>query len=320
MSVTRLKALQWGQESSWGTPVAATMKTPTLGDASAKINSVVWKGDFFGTVGPAEAQSLEAQDWNLTAPFAGAYELLPYPFESLWGIATPSGTGPYTYTYTAPYANVPSNVRSYTFEYGPIDNMYQLAGGLCNRIAINGEIGQPWQIESEFMGKQASYLASPASLAFLSVNLIRMADTVLYIDDWSGTIGSTQINATFIGFAAEFTSERHLKRFAGDVYPSAWGDSSFDGSLRLTLEFNTTSKAYLDAILSGLTSKLIRIKATNGSNEAQIDFAGVFDGEPELFSDRDGNVTLDLNLNARYNSTLGYWARVTATNSLASLP
>ena len=320
MAVSRLKAVQLGKESQWGTPVAATMKMPTLTEPSVQRRATIWQSDFYGVVGPGQVQTEEQHSAEASIGFAGAYELGPYPFASFWGDNAPTGTGPYTYTYTGPYDNVPSSVRSNTIEYGPPGAFYQLAGALTSQVSISGEIGQPWQFSWNLLAKTVTPLANPAALAFLSVNLIRMADTVLYIDDWGGTFGSTQITAAFISFEVEFNSERHLKFFAGDVEPSAWGDGGFSGSLRLTLEFNSSTKNQLDAIMSGLASKLIRIKATSGSNVAQIDFAGTYDGEPSLFPDRDGNVTLELNMIPRYSADAGYWAQVSFTNSLSSLP
>lgn len=320
MAVSRLKAVQIGKETNWGVPVAATMKMPTVTEPSVQRRATLWQADFHGYVGPGEAQSEEQRSVEASINFAGAYELGPYPFAAFWGDSAPSGTGPYTYTYTAPYANVPSGVRSNTIEYGPPGGYYRIAGALTSRLSITGELGNPWQFSWDLMGRSVVPLGSPASLAFLAVNLIRMADTVLYIDNWGGSFGSTQITAAFIGFEVEFNSERHLKWFAGDVEPGAWGDNGFGGSLRLTLEFTPTTKAELDAIMSGLTSKLVRIEATSGSYKATIDFAGTYDGEPQLFPDRDGNVTLELNMLPRYSPDAGYWAQVSFVNDLSSLP
>lgn len=320
MPASRLKMVQLGKESAWGTPVAATVRIPTLAEPSVNPNTTLWQSEFYGFVGPGETMSVEAIDWSGSFPFAATYEFVPYLFDSLWGAASPSGSGPYTYSYTAPYTAMPSNPRSYTIEYGAPGAMYRLLGGLTTRIGISGEVGQPWQVENDFIGKKVEPLASAANLALLATKLIRMADTRLFIDNWGGTIGSTQINAALIAFSLEFTSTRHLKRFAGDVHPSAWGDNTFGGSLSLTLEFTPNVKSQLDALLNGLTSRLFRIEATTGDYRATIDFAGAYEGNPSLFSDRDGNVTIELAVVPRYSPDLGYWAKAEFVNNLNALP
>ena len=262
--------------------------------------------------------TLEKQDWEAKITMGLSYQHLPYIMRGLWGKVTASGSGPYQRTYVSPQDAPPTNPAFYTVEYGPKDAEYQLAGGLITEATIKGEVGSAWTADFSMKGGRATPQAYTA-LAEPSVDLIRFANTLLYIDDWGGTIGSTQISNAFINFEYQFTTGRHLKRFSGDVWPAAYGEGEFLGGLKLALEYNSTTKTIFDAALSGLKSLLVRIKGVSGTNQAILDFAGYLAGNPELFPDREGNTIMNLELKPRYNATLGYWGQVDTYNDLSSL-
>ena len=97
------------------------------------------------------------------------------------------------------------------------------------------------------------------------IAVIRMSDTKLYVDTWTGTMGATEVPATLISFALNAGPSSHLKQFAGSIHPTSYGVGRWEGDLTLTLEFNAASKAYVDGLLSGLVQRQIQIKATTGS-------------------------------------------------------
>ena len=112
---------------------------------------------------------------------------------------------------------------------------------------------------------------------------------------------------------------RHLKRFVGDTAPGSWGEGKFDVTGSFVMEFNATSKAYLDALLTAELSKAIRLSATSGTNVAQLDFSGAIDNVDTLFGDRDGNCTVSFDFVGRYDTTNTMWFDVSVTNGVSSL-
>ncbi|MCP4099148.1 MAG: hypothetical protein GY748_23240 [Planctomycetaceae bacterium] len=318
MAVTQLRAVQVGKEVVWGTPVAATAKLMAVTDASFQLNQTLDQPSFLGTLAPGQEVALVTSDWSGNVTVAATYEDLPYFFDGLLGIATPSGSGPYTYDYAGPTTAVPTAPRMFTVEYGAIGAEYNLAGGLITGLNINIEQGQAWRVSADFAGK----VMTPSALTALSerdTTLINTVDTALTIDPYAGTVGSTVITATLIGATVGLSSERHHKRFVGGITPDAWGEGQFSSTLTLTCEFNATSKAYVDAMLTAASSKIVQLEATSGTNVATIDFTGYYDGGVTLFDDRDGNITVTFNLVGQYDLTNTSWFDVSIDNSVASL-
>jgi hypothetical protein len=101
--------------------------------------------------------------------------------------------------------------------------------------------------------------------------------------------------------------------------PTAHGEAQWEGTLQTVLEFDSTAKAYVDALLSGKVEKQIEIEATRGDNVATIQFAGTLIGGVPLFGDRDGNMTVELNWEGTFNSTLGNWLKMSVINGVSAL-
>jgi len=319
MGTKILELLQTGKEVAWGTAVAATAKLMGYTDFTMRPVTDVHQPEERGRLGPSPLAALvgQAAEGNMT--LEATYEDLPFIFDSIFAVATPTGADPYTYAYTAPYTAVPT-IRENTFEFGQSGGEYKLAGGVLTGLTITGETKGVWTVAAPVIGKQVSTVTL-ASLNDRTVELIRFADTVLYIDAWGGTIGTTAITSAFIRFELAVETGRHLKFFDTSVLPGLYGHGKFTGTLKLLLEWNAAVKAYLDSLITpALVQKQIRIKATSGTHMATIDFAGVLAEAPEMFQDREGNEVVELSLNGQYNPTLGNWCKTEVVNGVATLP
>ncbi|NIV32914.1 MAG: hypothetical protein GWN58_26760, partial [Anaerolineae bacterium] len=143
----------------------------------------------------------------------------------------------------------------------------------------------------------------------------------IYIDTWSGTIGSTVLADALISFDLNVTTNRHMKMFAGNLQPDDWGDGQYRGTLTTVLEYTSDTKAIVDALLTpALQQRMIRIIATSAPRSATIDFYGTLVNGAELFSDREGNVTVSLEWQGTYNDTDSEWLSFDIVNLVASLP
>jgi hypothetical protein len=320
MPATALRKVQLGKEATWGTATAATAVLMGATDAELSIDDEVQVIEQVGSLGPSGLVAEVSQSGSGSIKATATYEDILYFLHGIFGAGTKTGTtAPYSWAYAAPLSSAPTP-QVYTIEYGTAGALYKLAGALFSKMTISGEAGKTWEISTDVLGKQVSTLSSLASLSDRAVTLVNMADTVLAVDTTGGTAGATTVDATLIKFDLEVDTKRHLKQFAGNVLPTAYGEDRWTGSLKLTLEFNAASKAYVDALLApGVVQKLIEIKGTKGSQSVAIDFCGVLAKGTKLFGDRNGNMTVELTFDPLNTGTLADWLKVTVANTVASL-
>lgn len=316
MVATRSRIVALGKETTWGTPVAATARLMGLMDASFQPDDVTEVLPDLGRYSPSPNALQLQQAASGSIQVYGTYEDAPYILDGIFGEASPTGSDPYTYSYAAPIAT-PATPKKYSVEYGATGAAYVMSGGLMKTLRIAGAAGRYWEVSTDLIGELIATV-SLASLSDRAVEAIRMADTLCYIDAWGGTIGSTS-GGKLISFDLNVDTMRHLKVFAGNLNPTDHGEDKWEGTLQTVLELNSTSKAYVDALLSAKVQRLIEIKATSGSKVAEIQFAGtLIDGIP-LFGDRDGNMTVELTWAGTHNAALGNWLKAEVINAVSAL-
>lgn len=318
-----LAEIQIGKETVWGTPVAPTAKLMGIESCKIKpINEAILLSSL-GSLVPGRNASLTKVAAEATLGGEALFEDLPYWFDGLFDEATPTGAGPYVYTYSAPDGTEPTP-RIFTLTHG--DNagsyVYGMEGGIVSKLVISGKTGEAWKFQADLIGEQVNTDAL-ASLSSRAVNAIMAHMTDLYIDAWGGTIGTTQITGPFFSFELTINTNRAIYHSLGSIMGVGYREAKYNGTLKLSLELDATSQAYLDAILaaSAVFQKQIRIKGSSGASLiAQLDFAGTAMKSPETFTDQDGVTTLDLELEGTYNSTLGNWLEAEITNGVTTLP
>jgi hypothetical protein len=252
-----------------------------------------------------------------------SYEDAPYSFDAMFGIATP-GAGPgFKRDWAGPLDTAPVP-RINTFEYNQTGYAYTMNGEMLTTLEITIESAKLWTFIETYLGKWF-VPGTLTTLAARSVEAIKAADTMLYVDPF-GTAGgaATLLDKSGIKAVLKLDSRRHLKQFIGNALPQDWGFDQYQGTLALTLELNTATKALLDLIAVDppqTFQRLFRFTATHGAKIAQLDFAGVLENPDELFGDRDGNETLTLNFKSKTDLTgLGNWFKASVTNGVATLP
>ena len=319
MAVKDLIKLQIGQEATWGAGAVATAKLMGVTDISLDIVDTVHQSEALnGTLYPSDLVALAEQHGEGSFSMDLSYDDILYPLDGLFEEETPTGGPAYVWTYIAPTTAVLSS-NNYCFEIGGTGAEYECLGATPTGMTISGEAGGVWTAEVPFFSKAVDD-ASMTGLSDRTVELIRMSDTVLAIDAWGGTIGTTTVSNELIAFTLSFDTGRHLKQFNASLAPSSYGETKWTGTLDLTMEYSTTTKAIVDA-MSGATlqQRLIRLTATSGADIVQIDFAGTLANGVSLFSDRDGNLTADLSFTGTYSDTGTEWLEFTVTNSIDAL-
>lgn len=325
MTVKDLIQVQLGKETVWGTGVAATAKLMGVVDAMHQpvVNAKVF-AERRASLDPGYVTALTGLAGGMRIEGTVLYEDFPYFLDGLISEATPSGGGPYTRTYASGSAYTP---RPSTAYIGSSAGMYRLLGGVVNGLTIRGAAGEndtELTYTAELIGKQLDTTGSLASLSDRTATPAMASHLALYIDAWAGTIGTTAITTAF-SFELGLNLNRMLKRYLGSLLPATYETAKADpagNTLRLSLNFDATSKALLDVILGGSSvfQRQVRIKATSGTNILQFDFAGTTVAAPEVFTDVDGVLSVDIVLNATYNSALGGWFAAQSVNSVSALP
>ena len=325
MPATALKVVQLFAEpaSTWGSAARATVKLIGVTDAQLSIDQEIYQPPAMGYLYPANQTAEVAQSGSGSVKQDGLYQDVCYWLDGTFGPATGSaGVGTaYIYNYAAPTGAI-SHPRSYTMEFGTTAGPYSLQGTLVQKLTIEGEAGKVWTVGADLLGKKAASVVLSTSVTDTrSVQLIRVADTVLAVGAWANST-YTNVTATLIKFTLEADPKRHAKTFAGSVNPGSHGEDRWEGSLTTVLEFNSTAKAYVDAMLSGVVQRRFRLTATGtpaANRIAVLEFAGTLVEGAKLFEDRDGNITVSLKWSGTYSSTLGNWLKAKVTNELAAL-
>lgn len=321
---------QWqiGKETTWGTPVAGSAKVMGMQtDARLKAanRSAVYE-DVRGSLAPGYLDGLEeiggAGNFNLI----GTFEDIPYWLDAAFGLATPSGTGPYVYAYTGFTTTYPTP-RIMTVIDGSSQSgagIYRLEGGLVNSLTIEGKTGGPLMVSGDFIGQTVS-VGTLAALSDRTVEVIMGQPWTVYVDAAAGTIGTTQITTTAIAFKFSIDLNRTLVRSMDALIPDTWNQGKLApeaAKLSLTLRYNATSLAYMDALVpqTATFERQIRLKTTSGTKIFQLDFAGIVTEPPETRSDEDGVATMELEFTGKYNSALANYVAASVTNSVSALP
>lgn len=328
MTVKDLMQVQVGTESPWGTAVAATAKLMGVSACEIQplVNTKLFK-ELRASLSPASTAAVSGMAGAAHLEGFGSYEDLNYALENLLGVVTPSGAGPYVRAGEAAKTATPTP-KYLTLLFGNAAGVYGLAGGLGAALTLKGQAGEndtELSYSWDLIGKQVDDGALVA-LNDRTVNPIMMSHFQVYIDTWAGTVGTTEVLTTTMGFELSLKVDRFLKRYLGSLAPGAWEDRAFkpsDNKLKLSLELNATSKAILDALVHSapaLTQRQIRLKATDTTRIAQFDFAGTLTQAPKIFTDVDGVPTVDLEFEGTYNSGMANFFEYSITNGVVTLP
>jgi hypothetical protein len=309
---------QIGKETVWGTSVTPTAKLALIEECTItpEVEASVLP-EQKGSIDPGSQEALLKSSGSAKVSGIATYEDLPYWLNSLLGEVTQVGG---TYTPIAPLSGTPDR-RKMTLVSGMTGGIYKLAGGIVNELTLSCEAGSPMKFEASLIGKSVSTVTLEA-LSDRTVYPILSPQMKIYLDAWDGAIGTTELTGiTWFSYELSLKSNAALVFGVGSLNPVMYRDAKYEGSLKLALEFNATSKGYLDTIVgSGLFQKLIELRATDNSRICKLQFAGGAVKAPEISTDTDGVATLEFELAAVYNSPLANWFKAPITNAVAILP
>jgi len=316
MPAIHLRRVQLGQQSAFGTPVAATSILRGVRDGSVTINHNDAVVEELGrTVSDLVIVSQRHAEGELELQCT--YEDILYGLFGLFGPVAPSGGAR---TFNAPVVNYASP-QIYTIEYGAPGAEYRVVGGIIREWTLRYEATAGVTESWAFIGRAVQANALTGSLPTRVVTPVLSRHASWFVDNVGTAHGTTQIPGTVIEAELSINTNRHLKIFEGSQ-PLDWGEGRWEAQLTLTAEFNSTAKAWVDALLADRVARNIRVDfvETAGSRELRIDFVGLIAEAPELFGDRDGNMTVELTFKALVASPLNNWLQIRTINGVGTLP
>jgi hypothetical protein len=322
MPMTDALYVQVGRESSWGTPAVDTARLMGISDftINPEVNVRVIG---LSRGGYAPGSSAVITDISAAASLSqeATYEDLHVWLEGLRGNVSPTGTGPYVRLYAAPTSTAPTLIAHSIYVGDGVLAPYRIFGALPSGLTLSGSVGEVVTVSGDWMGKGVDVAANLASLTDRAVNPLMFHHlTGVFVDTWAGTIGTTALTNSLYGFELAITTERPTRRYAGQTTAGAYNQRKWSGTLRLDIDFNTTTKALLDAIVgaSAPVMRQIRLSFTDGTRILQIDFAGTVTEAPSIFEDDDDVAVIPLTFTGTYNSTLGNWLKLTTTTGITA--
>lgn len=316
---SKLRQVQIGKETTWGTAVAATRRL-AVQEATFKPNIQTEPITELGTLAPAVDVDIVYKD-------GGEIELkgylnvedFQYYMDGTFAAATPSGAGPYARTWTAPHrlAYAPN---SYTLEYGQAGGLYKAAGCLVSKFEITGKIKEWLMFTITFIAKEVTTLSSLAALADPVYTRIRAADCGLTIDPTTPL--TTTIASTLLEMKFSFTTNIHNKPYMGQLGPAGFGIDGWEADGEIKAEFTSAIKAELDAVLTATTAvkRFVGFTIARGTSSIDLAFAAAWNGsEQTMFDDENGNQALTLAMIPYHNATVGGFVSCDSTSSIASI-
>lgn len=330
--IRALRKIQMGREATAGTAVAATTIWRGTGTIEDK-REVVFPEEDVGYLSGIDRSYIPKLDAALSMDSIEAtYEQLPHIFEAGIRTDTPAQDGAgsdYIYEYVFPTTSK-NTLKTYTLEGGDDQQAEEMEYSFVESFTLEGAAGEALMMSAEWRGRQVTDTTFTAGQSIPSVEEILVSKGKIYIDDVSGTIGTTQKTSTLLGLTLNVTTGWIPKYTAdGNKYFTFIQSTPPEVTLQLTFEHDGTATAE-KTNWRNETARLIRLEfegetafATPGTtysyNTFRIDMAGKWETFDKL-GEQDGNDIITATFRARYNSTSALFVLFVIATELATLP
>lgn len=326
--------IQLGAEGTPGTAVPATTVLRSSFAGPDDQRPVTFPDEDLGYVSGVDQTYVPYLLGRLAIPERRAtFEQLPYTLAAgvksvVTGVADGAGSGK-IYAYPMPYDAYPSLPKTYTLEAGDNQQAEELEYGFVSEFTLSGEERQPLMISDVWQGRQWTPTAFTAGQTAPTIEEILFQKGKLYIDAVSGTLGATQMTASFLamnlavktGWVPNFTGDGNL--YYTDIEHTREG---MEVLLNLTIRHNANSVAERAAWRAQTARKLrlafegsaLSAGTTYSYKTFRIDLAGKWE-RFEPISERNGMMVSNGIFRARYDATANLFANFTVVNTLASL-
>jgi len=328
MALNAHNVLQSAWQSQFGTAVAtSTVKLQNV--SSFKLTpdfETRALSQLRGTLAPTHETMLDSYKSNASFEVSDeSFEDVNYWLDSMFGAATPSGSGSYTRAYAAPTTAQPAP-HFMTLQWGQTNEVWQMQDASVTTLTLSGANNTGIQVGGSLIGGKVIEGALQALNDRTGTSRPTGCMASLAIDAWDGTAGTTTVAASAFSWELTVNANREYRAYLGECTPSAYNDKPWSGQLKLSLELNNTTDDYLISMLAAtnaILQKQVVLTYTVGIGVTlrtfKIQFAGHSMSAPELFQDRNGVMTYDLVLDGVYNPTLANWLKIDTTSNATTL-
>lgn len=321
----RLQVLQSFKESVFGTGGAATARW--MGVKPGVELKPYRKSTVFdevrGNLAPGFNSAVLRKGGEYKIPGYLTYEDAILLGHNFFGIVAPTGSAPYTYSYTGATTSQPT-IQSFSFEYNQTNGVGFATGCIANKLEIKGNAAEP--LEYTLSGLAADIDAATGSgitaLSDRSIEVAIMPTGALYMDTAASTIGTTLFGSSLIAYT--LTMENGIKYIytAGSLPPTQWvAGAGWKTTLTLDLLYTTAVKTFITGTLMAGTGAVIRLKPTgSGTKFINLDFSGVLGDDPPLFPEKDGAQIIQIKLDGIWNTANSLHTNMTVGNTVSAVP
>lgn len=332
MGTKALRKIQIGAESTAGTAVAATTLWRGMGTIEDKREVRFTEEDVGILVGTDRSYTPKVEAELVMDPVEATFEQLPYILEASIATETPTqdgiGSG-YIYNYNLNTPTAKNTIRTYTLEGGDDQQAQEVEYGYVSEWTLEGTAAEGIMMGANWIGRQATNTSFTGAISVPAVEDMVFGKTKLFIDNSGGTVGTTQVTETMLGFSLSVTSGWFPKYTAdGQLYFTFLGMGNPEITLEVTFEFNGSAVSERTA-WANETVRLIRLEiegsalGTPGTaysfKTVTLDFAGKWEQFSKI-DDMDGNDIVTGTFRARYSSTDSLLFDATVVNELTVLP
>ncbi len=326
MSASELLQVQIGRETTWGTPV-----TPTWKLLGVDKNGVKFTPEFVapvyhdqrGSIAPGYINAVEKVGGAVSISGMALYEDIGVILDATFNRATPTGSGPYTRNYSGPSTGQ-TTPSFFTVVWGQGTQAWKAEGCVLTSLQIEGKTNAPVKYTAEFVCQQVT-AGTLATLTDREVNPVMGNHAGVFVDAFGGTVGTTALNTTAMGFSLKIDTNRKTKQYLGSAIAAAYEDTTWGMEFQVSLELNPTVKGYLDTIYAATPAtytRLWRFKFDDtASRSLTLDVAGALTEAPQLFNDNDGIVTVDMKFGGMVDvGTFANFVKAAVVNGVALNP
>lgn len=331
--IKQLRVINFGQESTPGTAVAATARFRGEGMLKDELE-LTFPEETIGYLPGLDRSYIARLGATMQLSSPANFEQWPYVANAGIGLVVPTtdtGSG-YIWTHTMPILTglASSDIKTLTIEGGDNQENEEMEYSFVEDFEMAGKAGEAWMLTHNWRGRQVTVSAVTPStdIAIPNIEDMLFSKSLLYIDPTSDAVGTTLKSNTFLDCSIKVKTGLQIVEAAdGQLYFSFIKGVQPEVTIDITFEHDGTATAE-KAFWRSQTARQIRILCrgsalTVAGAYTYKTWQGSFAGKWESFDKIDelnGNDVIKATYRARYNSVAALFAAFVCVNELPVMP
>ncbi len=331
--IKQLRVINFGQEATPGTAVAATARYRGMGMLKDELE-LTFPEETIGYLPGTDRSYIARLGGTIQLSAPATFEEWPYVGNAGIGLVAPTtdtGSG-YIWTHTPPVltAIASTDLKTLTIEGGDNQENEEMEYSFVEDFEMSGKAGEAWMLTSNWRGRQVtvSTVTPTTDVAVPNVTDMLFSKSKLYIDLIGGTVGTTLKSNTFLEGSIKFTTGLQIVEAAdGQLYFSFVKGTQPELVISITFEHDgtaTAEKVFWRAQTARLLQILIQGPALSSAGAYtyktwKVSCAGKWESFDKL-DEINGNDVIKATFRARYNSTAAMFASFVCVNELSVMP